>query len=257
MQIVTITSDWNNDDYYLAALKGRILSKLPEIKIIELTNKINLYNSLQAAFIIKSSFFHFPENTIHLIAVNTESNENNPFVIVKAYNQYFIGVDNGIFFLMFGNEVEDSVKVNLSSNYPSFMILDIFPELIKRITFEKSLKNIGEKYDGFIKQTPIIPTIDENTINGLVVYIDSYKNIITNISKDVFEEQCKNRKFNILVKSNYYKIDKISKKYSDVPEGELVALFNSLNLLEIAINRGHLAELLSININSIIRIKFY
>jgi hypothetical protein len=93
-------------------------------------------------------------------------------------------------------------------------------------------------------------------IIGKVVYIDSFSNAITNITKDLFYRVADNRKFQIFVQSNANKINKISKTYNESPEGELLALFNSLNLLEIAMNGGNAAEILSLNTNSTIRIRF-
>jgi S-adenosylmethionine hydrolase len=103
----------------------------------------------------------------------------------------------------------------------------------------------------------MLPTIDESVINGSIVYIDSYRNAITNIPKELFEKIGKNRPFDVFIQSNHYKINKINKTYSETSAGELLALFNSLNLLEIAISSGNAADLLNLNINSIIRIKFY
>ena len=108
-----------------------------------------------------------------------------------------------------------------------------------------------------LKQIPILPTIDETTINGSVVYIDSFRNAITNISRELFDQIRKGRPFDIFIQSNYYKINRLNKNYHDSSTGELLALFNSLGLLEIAINSGNAADLLNLSINSVVRIKFY
>ena len=101
----------------------------------------------------------------------------------------------------------------------------------------------------------MLPTIDESTINGSVIYIDSFRNAITNISRELFDQIGKGRPFEIFVQSNHYKINRINKKYSDSSTGEMLALFNSLGLLEIAINSGNAADLLNLSVNSVVRIK--
>ncbi|MFW6364787.1 MAG: SAM hydroxide adenosyltransferase, partial [Bacteroidota bacterium] len=98
--------------------------------------------------------------------------------------------------------------------------------------------------------------IDESVIIGRIVYIDSFSNAITNITKDLFYRVANNRKFQIFVQSNTHKINSISKTYNDKPEGELIALFNSLNLLEIAMNGGNAAELLALSTDSTVRVRF-
>jgi len=93
-------------------------------------------------------------------------------------------------------------------------------------------------------------------IIGSVVYIDSYSNAITNITADLFYRIGNKRKFQIFVQSNTNKITKINKTYNETTEGELLALFNSLDLLEIAMNGGPAAQILSLDLDSTVRIRF-
>jgi len=72
MPIVTLISDWNEYDYYVGALKGKILSLLPEANIVDLNHRIQPFRLSQAAFVIRNSYFHFPKGTIHLICLNSE-----------------------------------------------------------------------------------------------------------------------------------------------------------------------------------------
>jgi len=100
MPVITLTSDWNQYDYYLAAVKGQILRKDPNIRIIDITHSIRPFNSVQAAFILRNSFIHYPSGSVHIIFVNTEPIENQKFIGIKAQGHFFIGVDNGTFSLV-------------------------------------------------------------------------------------------------------------------------------------------------------------
>jgi S-adenosylmethionine hydrolase len=106
------------------------------------------------------------------------------------------------------------------------------------------------------KQVPMLPTIDESVINGSVIYIDSYKNAFTNINRELFDQIGKGRPFDIFVQSNHNRINRLNKRYGESSLGEMLALFNSIGLLEIAINGGNAADLLNLSINSSVRIKF-
>ena len=119
------------------------------------------------------------------------------------------------------------------------------------------MDELGEVQESFTRNTPIRATFENSRINGSIIYIDSYQNAISNISKELFFRVGKNRRFEIFVQSNYYKISKINNFYNETSVGELLAVFNSLDLLEIAINKGNAAELLALDLNSVIRIKFY
>jgi S-adenosylmethionine hydrolase len=258
MQIITLTSDWNKNDFYLASIKGRILSLCPDVNIVDVSHQIQTFSILQAAFVLKNSYRNFPDGTIHIIAVNSMADKNKPHVIVKASKHYFISCDNGIFGLLLDETPEKIIKINTKSGQnSSFVAYDVFSKIACDLTKGKKMEDLGTSYKNLNKQVPMLPTIDESLINGSVVYIDSFRNAITNIPKELFEKIGKNRPFDIFIQSNHYKINNINKTYNETSAGELLALFNSLNLLEIAINNGNVADLLNLKINSIIRIKFY
>jgi hypothetical protein len=98
------------------------------------------------------------------------------------------------------------------------------------------------------------PVHDANVVKGHVMYIDSYENIITNITESFFREARKGRKFTIVFRS--YEINKISRSYTDVAPGEILALFDSNGFLEIALNQGNAAGLLGLEVRNMIRIEF-
>jgi hypothetical protein len=255
MSIITLTSDWNADDYYSGAVMGRILSHCPDARIVEITNQIPPFNVALAAFQLRYSFKHFPVSTIHIVAVNTESKDNRPFVALKAEGHYFIGNDNGLFGLLLDNEPDEVVAIDHQEGGP-FPELSVFAEAACKIIKSGGLSVLGKKYTQLYKQVPMLPAIEESVINGSVVYIDSYKNAITNISLELFQQIGKGRPFEIFVQSNHYRINRLNNKYGDSSLGEMLALFNSVGLLEIAINRGNASDLLNLTLNSSIRIKF-
>ena len=95
MAIITLTSDWGTSDYYAAAVKGVILSRMPNATIVDITHQIDPFNIAQAGFTLHNCFRNFPEGTIHIIAVETIESDINPHVVVKAHGHYFISTDNG------------------------------------------------------------------------------------------------------------------------------------------------------------------
>jgi S-adenosylmethionine hydrolase len=255
MSIVTLTSDWNSDDYYSAAVKGTILNRCPGTLVVDITNKVPSFNIALAAFQLKHAYRHFPSDTIHIIAVNGNSKEKCPYLALKADSQYFIGYDNGIFGLLFDQDPEEMVSIE-SSGAGTFPELSVFAAAACEIIQSGKLSGLGSKCIQLYKQVPMLPAIDESVINGSVIYIDSYKNAFTNISRELFDQIGKGRPFEIFVQSNHNRINRLNFGYSDSSLGEMLALFNSLGLLEIAINGGNAAELLNLALNSSVRIKF-
>lgn len=259
MPIITLTTDWNLNDYYVGAIKGKIYSKCANVNVVDITHQIQTFNIAQAAFILKNSYCNFPEGTIHIICVNSEPNSKQYPLVIEENKHFFIGTDNGIFGLIFKDRTEKIIKMewDAENQFSSFAEISVFANAACHLANEGKINDLGTELDHYQKRVLIRAAIEESVINGSVIYIDSYQNAITNISYDLFKRIGKNRPFEIFVQSNHYKINKINKTYQETSVGEILALFNSLGLLEIAINNGNVAELLNLNTNSCIRIKFY
>jgi S-adenosylmethionine hydrolase len=256
MSILTLTSDWNESDFYVGTLKGFLLAQLPEVQIIDISHSITPFNIAQAAFVLRNCYSHFPDGTVHLICVGVDQKKNNP-IIIEFSNQYFIGADNGIAGLLFDSKPDKVYRIkDTYINKSSFFEKDTLAKAGLELLQHKTISEIADVTNEFNQQVPLRPTIDEDVISGSVVYIDSYKNLITNIPQDLFDQVGKNRKFEIFVQSNHYRISKINRQYSETAVGELLALFNVAGLLEIAINNGNAAELLSLRIGANVRVKF-
>jgi len=122
----------------------------------------------------------------------------------------------------------------------------IMAEAINRIQNGTSITDIGEEDIEIEVKNPLRPRITDNFIEGQIIFIDHFENIIVNITKDEFEQNRKGREFLISFRHGD-KIEKISDHYSNVPEGEKLALFNSAGYLELAINKGNAAGLLGLS----------
>jgi len=100
------------------------------------------------------------------------------------------------------------------------------------------------------------PVIEGDIIRGKVIYIDAYENLITNITETIFRSTGKGKSFSITFRTPGYSIASISKSYSDVPEGEMLALFGSAGYLEIAMHKGNASSLLGMDLDDAVRIEF-
>ncbi len=256
MSIVTLTTDWKSDDYYAGALKGKILSRCPGIQIVDISHQVPSFNISHAAFILRNSFHNFPPGSIHIIGVNTEGSVDMPFLLVEYKKHFFLGTDNGIFGLLFSEEPGKVIALKAPKEMHSFTSFSVFADAACSIARGEKPESLGNPVKEFRQRIPIRAAIDKNVLNGSVIYIDSFRNAITNISRDLFERVGGDRDFEIFVQSNHYVIRKINRFYHETPPGEILALFNSVGLLEIAMNNGNVADLLGLSTNSSVRVKF-
>jgi S-adenosylmethionine hydrolase len=255
MQIVTLTTDWKNGDYNTARLRACILSCCRDVEIVDITHNIQSHSTLQAAFILKNTYKYFPKGSIHIIGVSSEPSQKNEIAAMKNDGHFFIGTNNGMLSSVCDEQPEAIVALRYDNEYQSFRALTMFANCVKAISTGLALEDFGETCE--LKQEfTSKPSYYESRIIGRVIYIDAFGNAITNIEKTDFEKIGKNRKFEIAVQNNFVKITTISQFYDDVKSGRILALFNSIGLLELSINEGNIATLNGLDTKSAIIVKF-
>jgi S-adenosyl-L-methionine hydrolase (adenosine-forming) len=240
MPIITLTTDWGYRDYYAAAVKGRILSLIPDASIVDISHGIESFNTGQAAYVLKNAFPSFPAGTIHMVGVNSIAGIHTPHTLVRIRNQWFLGADNGLFSLLCSDPPEEIWEIDMLSDtdYFTFPERDIFPQVAKKIAEGIDPSTFGNRQQELRQLLQFEPIVTQHEIRGKIIYIDQYHNAITNISESLFRTFIKGGKFEISVKGSSEAITKVSKSYDDEPEGEKVALFNSAGYLLIAMNKG-------------------
>jgi len=255
MGIITLTSDWGYTDFYQASVKGMIYKYLPKANIVDISHSIKAFDIVEAAFIVKNTYPSFPEGTVHIIGISTEESIKHSHTIVYYDKQYFIGTDNGIFSMIFDKKPDKIVELDvlLDSSVNTFSSRDRFVKAATHLAEGKPIDELGDPKSELVNMILFEPSADKNGIKGIVTYIDNFENLFTNISFDLFSKFIKGKKFEILF--NSYEIKLISDSYSDVRPGEIVALFASNGMLEIAINKGNAASLLGMKKRSTIIIR--
>ncbi len=251
MATITLTTDLGLKDYYVSAIKGAILSQLPEITLADISHLIPTYNIQDAAYVLKNSYPAFPKGSIHIIGVKAEYTIQSPHIIVYADGHYFVAADNGIFSLL--DIVPDKI-IELNASSSTFPSRDVFANIACRIVKGEAIEKMGKLKTNLLERMPFRATSMADMIRGTVVYIDSYGNVMTNISQALFKEIGKAREF--IIEFARYEISKMSKTYSDVPEGEILAMFNATGHLEIAMNNDKANSMLNLKLNDTITIRF-
>ncbi|PIE87975.1 MAG: hypothetical protein CSA04_04310 [Bacteroidetes bacterium] len=124
------------------------------------------------------------------------------------------------------------------------------------MTQGKPMEALGHPRTEINQRHSFLPVIEPNNLKGKVIYIDRYENLVTNISTKKFREVGQGNPFRIDLRNREYSLTHLHTSYTDVKEGEPVALFGSHGLLEIAICMGNASSLLGIHIDDMVRIEF-
>lgn len=259
MSIVTLISDWGYRDHYIGSVKGTLYRLIPDVNIVDITHEIALHDIIHASFVLKNSYHSFPENTIHLIAVDADATLQKPHAVVKLDNHYFIGADNGIFSLLSNKKPQKVIQLDIyqEGNFFTFPERDIFCRAAAEIIKGTPIEKLGNEVED-VKQLQFFqPVINQDRIKAKVIHIDAYHNLITNLDAETFQSVRKGRNFQIHFYNGQFTVDSISDSYSDVSEATILAVFSSEGYLEIALNKGKASELLGMELDSPVIIDFY
>ncbi len=244
MNFITLTSDIGHTDYLVGAIKAQLLQVNPDLQLVDISHNISPFNLFQASYVCRGAFKNFPEFTFHLVLVNLFDRKPKNLLLVFHKNQYIMCPDNGLLNMILEEKPEMvmGIPMDKKSAKSTLYITGLMAQTIKRIIDGESIEKIGVPDVTFREKNPLQPIENSDLIEGQIIFIDNFENVIVNITRKQFETQRKERNFKIHFLRDEV-IDKISESYADVPEGEKLAYFNSADYLEIAINKGNAAGL--------------
>jgi len=262
MGVITLTTDFCSGSEYPAAMKGVLLKINPEIRIIDITHSIKAHNVPQGAYILYSVVPYF-ENAIHLGVVDPGVGTARAGLIFQCHSGVFVGPDNGLLYPAAERLGIISVYKITNQEYYlkevsfTFHGRDIFAPIAAHLSKGKSPDEVGEPVDEFEKLDLFDFKETKDTIQGRVLNIDTFGNIIMNVPKDVLGKiLIKNDGKNIKVDCNGQTWSLPFKEtYGSVSPGKLLSLISSSGFLELAGNQCNASEILNIKINDDVTIK--
>lgn len=251
MAIITLTTDFGEKDHFAGAVKGAIYSELETVKIVDISHSIAPFHITEASYIIKNAYKSFPEGTIHIIGIDSELTPENRHIALKLDGHYFICANNGILSLIASEYVpEKIVEINIHNKVDSnFPVLDVFVKVAGHLARGGTLEVIGKTITEIkqLKETEPYYSTEQNQIMGNVLYIDNYGNVITNITRKLFNKVGKGRKF--IMRARTATFTEIFDTYSDAinfeveqvnrEDGKKLAIFNSGGYIELAIYKSN------------------
>lgn len=243
-------------------LKGVIKKINPEVEILDISNDIPSYNILSASFVIEKSFNYFPAGTIFLVVVDPGVGSERKILIVTYNNYYFIAPDNGVLTPVL--DKKDKVvriivnkKYFLINGYSTFEARDKMAPVAAYISAGVDINEVTTKTSEYVLNSDYFPKKSSGIIEGRIVYIDKFGNIITNITKNLLFDAQKESGFSkFMLEIDRREIKIFKSFYSDGSE-EPFMLVGSHGNLEIAMNKNSAANNINASLNQKFIIKFY
>jgi hypothetical protein len=259
---VTLTSDFGTRDSFVGSMKGIILKINPQAQLVDITHEIAPQDIWEGAFTLKGAYGYFPKGSIHLAVVDPGVGSGRRPIIVVTESYYFVGPDNGLFSLVYRDAERLRVHHITSSHYyapnpgPTFHGRDIFAPVAAWLSKGIPSGNFGEEITDYVKLNVPVPKIAENTVDGHVVHIDRFGNVITNISyRDLQSLVPEGRQMGPVTASVAGKeIKGLKKFYAEAASGEPGIIINSSGQLEIFLFRQNARTALSLKRGEPVRV---
>lgn len=242
--ILTLTSDFGMQSPYAAVVKGRALAIFPEVQLVDITHALPVFQLQQAAWIFRNAYTHFPKGSFHFLLHDLYTEAEPHLLYVYENEQHVFCANNGFITMLFDDKPVQIFR--LDETLPVYDYIHVTDAYLAQMALlrhgnRSGLLPIGVE-DLKIRHAAK-PVLHDGVLEVQVLYIDAYGNVILNLTKNYFDELRAGRDFKIRF-MRYDEISNLSRQYSDVQEGQVLAWFNTGGYLEIAVNKGHAAQLL-------------
>jgi S-adenosylmethionine hydrolase len=237
--VVTITTDFGHQGPFVATMKGRIYSRLPSARIIDVTHEVPVYWPAEAGFWLLHAFEYFPAGSVHIAVVDPGVGTDRDIIVVQAREHLFIAPDNGLLAPIIGkfpdalvhrlDAVAARQRYKLSVPSATFHGRDIFAPIAAEIAAGRAaIADLGPRITDIVPAWVDDPVSTADQVTGVVITIDHFGNLITNIEAGLIQ-----RFTHPMVRTGGHSFP-LRRTYGEVRPGELLALINSFGVVEIA-----------------------
>ncbi len=252
MSVITLTTDFGLDNWFVGTMKGVIKNINPDAEIVDITHAVRPHSITEAAFILGNCFSYFPSGTIHTVVVDPGVGSGRHAIVVKGPRYFFVGPDNGVLSYALDREgIEKVVKIQtekylLRPVSATFHGRDVFAPVSAYLSLGIEPEEFGPALEKIVRLNPSVPEkMGEREIVGHVVCVDPFGNLITDVTRAYMDEMfqaARARRFRLLIRD--WEIHRLCQTYAEGKENELIALIGSSGHLEISVNRGRASDVL-------------
>jgi S-adenosyl-L-methionine hydrolase (adenosine-forming) len=250
--IITLTTDFGLNDHFVGAMKGVLLETAPDAQIVDISHAVQPFDILDGALTISQAYTYFPAGTVHMVVVDPGVGTARRPIILTGDRHLFVAPDNGVLSLIYDREERISVRHVTADHYflqpqsNTFHGRDIFSPVAAYLAKGVDPERFGEEITDFVRfGFPRPKPVDQRTLRGVVLKVDRFGNLITNITPTdvpwLFESS--RPAFKIAIGKG--QVARMCSNYSEGGPGEAFGILGSMGFLEIATNRGSAQQLLS------------
>ncbi len=244
--LITLLSDFGDQDGYVGVLKGVILGLNPEAVLVDLSHQVPPRDILAGAFILQGAVPYFPPGTVHLAVVDPGVGTDRRPLALYSRGHFFVGPDNGLFHLALGGDRHfqavrlDNPAYFLPQVSATFHGRDLFAPVAAHLSRGVPLADLGPPLADPLPLALPALQVATDVLTGQIIHLDRFGNLISNIPGDTLFSWAAGRPLAIRVAGGHRV--QLVRTYGDAASGELVALVGSHGYVEIACAQGSAAD---------------
>ena len=258
--LATLMTDFGTDGPYVAAMKGAILRACPVARVVDICHDIPPHDVLAGAFVWAQAAPYFPEGTIHVGVVDPGVGTERDILAAIMARQIFLMPDNGLVSLVARTMPMEALVVVQNKTYlprgevsTTFHGRDIFAPLAGEIMKGLDIHELGTQPETYKTLDLPEPKADAGALVGQVLYVDHFGNLISSISREAVVERWKDVE-SVGIACAGRDIGPLRETYGVAEAGQPLVLFNSMDLLEVAVNQGKACEVLQAGVGAEVRV---
>ncbi len=247
--LITLLTDFGDRDWFVASMKGVILTINPHATVVDLSHHVPPYSVEDAAYLLRSCYRYFPEGTVHVAVVDPGVGSMRRPLIAQSDHSFFLAPDNGLLTPILAEDSEmevreiENVEYRLTSPGRTFDGRDLFAPAAAWLSRQQPFASFGRPIDDYKTFTISKPKWKAKALVGEIVHVDRFGNLISNLTPHHVEEiQDVTKRPNRQIRIAGRTIDGLVGSYAEGSRVELSVLINSNGALEVFINEGNAAQ---------------
>lgn len=258
-KVISLTTDFGLTDHYVGTMKGVILGLAPGASLVDISHEVQPFEILDGAFTIAEAYRYFPKGTVHLVVVDPGVGTSRRPILVEAAEQFFVGPDNGVFSLIYDREPHTVRSITNSDLFlpgisATFHGRDVFAPCAAQVANGAPAARFGDVIADYTQLALTKPQQTARRVwSGAVLKVDRFGNLITNLHVDRLPE-IRTRPFEISI--GLRQVIGLAETFGVCAPGELANIIGSSGYIEVIVNQGSAARMLSCAAGSPVDITF-
>jgi S-adenosylmethionine hydrolase len=260
MAIITLLTDFGNDDTYVGEMKGAVLAIHPRAVLVDLAHTIAPGAVRAAAWLLAHAWESFPEGTIHVAVVDPGVGSGRRALAARVHGHWFLAPDNGLLHPILDRGKGETRAVRAehrtrSARGTTFDGRDLFAPVAASLAEGMSFEDVGPAVQDAVRLEPFRPIHEDGTWRAEIVRADRFGNLVTTAReaflKTIFGDEWRR----VRVSIGGREVANVQVAYEAVPHGSLLLSIGSAGTLEISCRGGSARDVLGVEIGHWVQIR--